>query len=371
VASPTPARARPRPERSRPGAVGLTVYGCEPDEAIAFRTLAPGLGIVPTIISAPASEARTIALPANRSISVDHRSAVTASTLRDLDRAGVDHLSSRSIGLDHIDLDAATALGITVEGVAYAPDGVADFTLMLILMAIRDAREVVTAVERQEVRRCRARGRDLRELTVGVVGVGRIGTAVVRRLRGFGCQVLAYGNHTRSAAAEHVSLGHLLRTSDVVTLHLPLDASTHHLIGRAELAAMKPGAVLVNTARGGLVDTGALVEALERGALGGVALDVLEGEERLFTTDRTAGPPDHELLRRLQQLPNALVTPHTAYFTERALQDTVEQTLRSCLRFEGTRTDAETHDRDPLRGLLGGARRLGEVGDRGGGPPRR
>ena len=180
--------------------------------------------------------------------------------LRALRDVGVEHLSTRSIGLDHIDVRAADELGITVENVVYAPDGVADFTLMLILMAIRNVQEVVSAADRHDFRLAHARGRDLRDLTVGVVGVGNIGTAVIRRLQGFGCRVLACTNSRDvSTAAEFVALPRLLAESDIVTLHLPLTADTHHVIGREQIAAMKPGAFLVNTGRGALVDTDALV----------------------------------------------------------------------------------------------------------------
>ena len=115
---------------------------------------------------------------------------------------------------------------------------------------------------------------------------------------------------------------------------------------------MKHGAFLVNTGRGALVDTDALVGALESGKLGGAALDVLEGEEGIFYVDRTTTPVDHRSLLRLQQLPNAIVTPHTAYYTRRALHDTVEQTLVNCLRFERSRASEETQDRDRVRRLL-------------------
>jgi D-specific alpha-keto acid dehydrogenase len=335
---------------------GLTVYGCEPDEAVLFDALAPRFGIVPTITGAAVSASAVISVPANRCVSVGHKSELTARELRALRAAGVEHVSTRSIGFDHIDLDAAAALGITVENVVYDPDGVADFTVMLILMLVRNVQHVVRAAANHDFRLGRVRGKDLRDLTVGVVGVGNIGRAVIRRLHGFGCRVLADNNgQETSAAAEFVSRQELLRMSDVVTLHTPLTADTHHLIGRDALAAMKPGAYVVNTGRGALVDTEALVVALERGTLGGAALDVLEGEDGIFYVDRTSDPIDHPLLLRLQQLPNAIVTPHTAYYTERALHDTVEKTLIKALDFERNRAHAETHDRDPVRRMLGGA----------------
>jgi D-specific alpha-keto acid dehydrogenase len=300
--------------------VGLTVYGCGPDEAALFRELAPRHGVVPALVGAPLALVgdAVLPVPGNRSVSVGHTSAVTAPMLRALKRAGVQHVATRSIGVDHIDAVAARELGIAVTNAAYAPDGVADFTLMLILMAVRHAGHAIGATTRRDLRLGGPRDAELRDLTVGVVGAGRIGAAVVERLRGFGCRILAHDGSGVPAGAERVDLATLLGASDVVTLHVPLTDATRHLIGREELAAMPPGAVLVNTARGGLVDTVALLGALESGRLSGAALDVIEGEE--------AGDAN-PYLGLLRALPNTIVTPHTAYFTQGALRDTVEATL--------------------------------------------
>jgi D-specific alpha-keto acid dehydrogenase len=331
--------------------LGLTVYGCEPDEAELFNELCGRFGIVPTLTSAVAG---TITVPRNRCISVGHKSAISRSCLHALREAGVEYISTRSIGFDHIDLPAAEHLGITVENVVYAPDGVADFTVMLILMVVRNAREMLGAADRNDFR-LGVRGKDLRDMTVGVLGAGHIGQAVIRRLHGFGCRVLACSNRPVVAAADFVSLDELLRASDVVTLHLPLNADTHHVIGQQQIAMMRQGAYLVNTGRGALVDTHALLTALEDGRLSGAALDVLEGEEGLFYVDHATRPVDNQFLLRLQRLPGAIVTPHTAYYTERALHDTVERTLMNCLRFERKRTNGQTQHRDLVRGLLGRA----------------
>jgi D-specific alpha-keto acid dehydrogenase len=318
--------------------LGITVYGCEQDEADLFNEMGPRLGVTPTITSAAVSETTVISAPGNRCISVGHKSELTGPMLRALKAAGVEYISTRSIGFDHIDLDAAESLGITVENVVYAPDGVADFTLMLILMAIRNVKHVVSSAEKHDFRLGSVRGKDLRDLTVGVLGVGHIGRAVITRLRSFGCRVLAYSNDRKAAvAADFVSLDALLLESDIVTLHMPLNTDTHHFIGRKQLETMKQGAFLINTGRGALVDTDALLVALESGKLGGAALDVLEGEEGIFYFDRTTSPVDHPFLLRLQQLPNAIVTPHIAYYTGRALHDTVEKTLMNCLSFERSR----------------------------------
>ncbi len=317
---------------------GLTVYGCEPDEAEMFERLAPRLGVLPTITGTAVSEAGAVSVRANRCISVNHKSAVSEATLRALRETGVEYITTRSIGVDHIDLGAAARLGIAIGNAAYAPDGVADYALMLMLMALRNAKTIVTSALRYDFRLGNVRGRELRDLTVGVVGTGRIGQAVIGRLQGFGCRVLAYNSSPRApVAADYVSLKALLGESDIVTLHLPHSADTHHFIGRQELAAMKPGALLVNTGRGPLVDTAALVAALESGKLGGAALDVIEGEEGLFYFDCTNRQIGNPLLVQLQQMPNVIITPHTAYHTGRVLHDIVEKTILNCLSFERSR----------------------------------
>lgn len=310
---------------------GITVYGCERDEAEAFRSLSPRFGVVPALISAALSETNALASPRNQCVSVSHKSQVSEPLIRALGRAGVKYISTRSIGCNHIDTDAAGRMGIAVGSTAYSPDGVADYTLMLMLMALRNAKSLVRSVEKNDYRLAARRGRELRDLRVGVLGAGRIGRAVIKRLRGFESRVLVYD---LCREADHVSFDELLRESDILTLHLPLDAATRHIIGPEELGRMKRDALIINTGRGGLVDTAALTRALEQGKLGGAALDVLEGEEGIFYFDWAQKPIEHQFLLKLQEMPNVLLTPHTAYYTGHALRDTVETTIRNCLDFE-------------------------------------
>jgi D-specific alpha-keto acid dehydrogenase len=310
--------------------MGMTIYGCGQDEAAVFRAMAPHLGVVPTITEAAVSE-HTIGLAlGNRCISIGHKTQVTNATLLALSEAGVTYISTRSVGCNHIDVKYAERVGISVETVSYSPDSVADYTLMLMLMAVRHAKSVIRRVEAHDYRLNDARGKELRDLTVGVIGTGRIGGAVMDRLRGFGCRILAYDTRP-TTSAEYVSLDELVTQSDIVTLHAPLSADTHHLLDRHRIERMKHGAVIVNTGRGALLDTEALVSALERGRLGGAALDVLEGEEGIFYADCTSKPLEDTPLLRLQQLPNVIISPHTAYYTDHALRDTVERTLTNCL----------------------------------------
>ena len=157
---------------------------------------------------------------------------------------------------------------------------------------------------------------------------------MVERLRGFGCRILTHDRRP-TASCGCVPLDELLQSSDVVTLHTPLTAETHHLLDRERIARMRDGAFVINTGRGPLIDTEALVTALEGGKLGGAALDVLEGEEGVFYADRGNHPIESDLLLRLHALPNVLISPHTAYYTDHALRDTVENSLVNCLTFVG------------------------------------
>jgi D-specific alpha-keto acid dehydrogenase len=327
----TPTR-RIRSLVSSPGrAFGITVYGCEQDEADLFHEMAPCLGVLPTITAAPLSEANVGLAAGNRCVSVGHKTQVSSVILRALREAGVTYVSTRSIGYNHIDVNYAESVGISVETVAYSPHGVADYTLMLMLMAVRHAKSVIRRVDVHDYRLNDERGKELRDLTVGVVGTGRIGAAVIDRLQGFGCRVLAHDRCPKTAA-DYVPLGELLRRSDIVTLHTPLTTDTHHLLDRARIQQMKHGAFVINTGRGALLDTEALVPALESGRLGGAALDVVEGEEGIFYADCRGKPIESQLLLRLHRLPNVLISPHTAYYTDHALRDIVEQSLTNCLR---------------------------------------
>lgn len=315
---------------------GVTVYGCDAGEQALVRRVAARLGVSARITEREVGAENAHLAVGNRCISIGHRTPVTGSTLRALRRAGVEYVSTRSIGCDHIDLAYAERVGIRVGNVAYSPDGVADFTLMLVLMAIRHAKSIVRRSDVHDYRRGPAPGRELRDLTVGVVGTGRIGSAVVARLEGFGCRILVHDRRA-TGTADPLALDDLLRASDVVTLHTPLTPATHHLLDRRRIEALKPGAVVVNTGRGALLDTEALLAALESGRLGGAALDVVEGEEGVFYADCRGRPLENATLERLQAMPNVIISPHTAYDTDRALAEMAENSLLACLRYEQER----------------------------------
>src|SRR5260370_12685719 len=186
------ARAVASESSSAVPSMGITVYGCGPDEAAVFQEVAPRFGVVPTMTEAAVSEPNVELASGNRCISVGHKTPVTNSTLLALSRAGVRYVSTRSIGYNHIDVDYAQTVGIAVGNVAYSPDSVADFTLMLMLMAVRNAKSVIRRTDTHDYRLHDVRGKELRDMTVGVVGTGRIGSAGLDRLRGFCFPIFAY-----------------------------------------------------------------------------------------------------------------------------------------------------------------------------------
>lgn len=261
---------------------------------------------------------------------------VTARTLDALWASGVRYLSTRTIGYDHIDVAHAREIGMHVGNVSYSPSSVADYTLLLILAATRRLKSILRHTAAQNFSLAGMQGRELPNLTVGVAGTGRIGRTVIARLAGFGCRILACDLHESADVkpfARYVPLETLLRESDVVTLHMPATKDNYHMIDARTLSWMKPDALLVNTGRGTLVDTAALLDALEQGRLGGAALDVIEHEAGLYYNDLQDKPLPNRDLALLRALPNVLVTPHTAFYTDQAVSDMVENSIRSCLAF--------------------------------------
>ena len=313
--------------------IDITVFGCEMDEAKVFNKLSNEFGITVSLIREAVSENNAKLAAGCQCVSVNHKAELSEPLLLALKNAGVKYICTRSIGFNHIDIQAAGQMGMTIGTSVYSPGSVADYTIMLMLMLMRGTKSIMHKTEKQNYCLNQFRGKELQDMTVGVVGTGRIGLAVMERLKGFGCTVLAYDSNHKSGA-DFVPFGELLKSSDVITLHVPLAEDTFHMIGREQLEMMKKGAFLINTARGALVDTGALVNALEDGTIGGAALDVLEGEEGIFYYDCAHKVLEHPFLSALQRMPNVIVTPHTAYHTERGLVDTVSNTIRNCLNFE-------------------------------------
>ena len=239
---------------------------------------------------------------------------------------GVRYLSTRTVGYDHIDLDAARALGIAVCSADYPPDGVADFTVMLILLCLRHYKQALWRGQVNDFSLQGLMGRDLSRLTVGVLGTGRVGTRVLKDLSGFGCRLLAYNRRENPEAARYaryVDLETLYRESDVITLHVPLTPETEHMINRETIAKMKDGVVLVNCARGELTDIDALVEGIETLKIGALGMDTVEGEQGIIHRDHRTDILANRNMFYLHQFRNVIMTQHMAFYTREAVESMV------------------------------------------------
>jgi D-lactate dehydrogenase len=265
---------------------------------------------------------------------------LNARVLEILRNGGVKLVALRSAGFNHVDLAAAKEFGIHVVRVpAYSPYSVAEHAVALILALDRKICRAVARVRELNFSLDGLVGFDLHGKTVGIIGTGRIGSVFARIMAGFGCHVLAYDlspNEDLSArtGAHYVSLEELYRRSDIISLHLPLSRDSRHLIDANALAKMKRGVMLINTGRGGLIDTAALINALKSGQVGTAGLDVYEEEENVFFQDLSATVLQDDVLARLMTFPNVLITAHQAFLTQEALRNIVETTLKNIQDFE-------------------------------------
>jgi len=273
-----------------------------------------------------------------QSVCVFVNDRVDRACLRTLAEMGVRHIALRCAGFNNVDLPAARELGLAVTRVpAYSPHAVAEHTLALLLALNRKIHRACNRVRELNFSLNGLVGFDLNGKTAGVVGTGRIGRITAGILRGFGMNVLAYDpmpspEWARDTGVTYTGFDTLLAGSDVVTLHLPLTSQSHHLINAASIARMRPGAVLINTSRGKLVDTGAVIESLKSGHLSGVALDVYEEEEGIFFEDHSGEVLQDDELSRLLTFPNVIITSHQAFLTREALAEIARVTTTNIHR---------------------------------------
>jgi D-lactate dehydrogenase len=254
-----------------------------------------------------------------------------APVLEGLARLGVKGVVLRCAGFNNVDLPAAHRLGLPILRVpAYSPHAVSEHTVALVLALDRHLHRAYNRVRDGNFSLVGLLGRGLHGRTVGVIGTGAIGELVVRLFHAFGCPVLVHdpvANPSLAAISRSVPLEELLRDSDVVSLHCPLTEATRHLIDAEAIASMREGVVIVNTGRGGLIDTAAVIEGLKTGHIGGLAIDVYEEEAGLFFEDKSAEVLTDDVFARLLTFPNVLVTGHQGFFTEPALTAIAETTM--------------------------------------------
>ena len=276
--------------------------------------------------------------------------SVDAEVLAILARQGTRLVATRSTGCNHIDAAAAARLGIAVVRVTdYSPHSVAEFAVGLLLAVNRKIARASVRTRDGNFDLDGLMGFDLHGKTVGVIGTGKIGTIFARIMAGFGCTVVGHDRYPtpgfEALGGRYVEIDELLECSDVVSLHCPLTEETHHIVDAASLARAKRGSILVNTSRGGLVDTEAAIQALKSGQLGGLAIDVYEQEANLFFQDLSSTIILDDVIQRLVSFPNVIVTGHQAFFTVEAIGQIMRTTIESITAFEQGR---ELLDRIPM-----------------------
>lgn len=268
-----------------------------------------------------------------RAVCVFVNDEVDGPCLEVLATQGVQLVALRCTGFNNVDIAAAKRLGITVTRVAvYSPYAVAEHAVALLLTLNRKVHRAFNRVRELNFSLNGLVGFDLHSKTAGIIGTGKIGRIVAQILRGFGMKVLAYDPYPDAGWAaqtgvEYVTPAALTSASDVLSLHVPLTPETRHLVRQETIARLKPGAIIINVSRGALIDTTALIEALKRGQLGGVALDVYEEEEGIFFEDLSGQVLQDDELARLLTFPNVLITSHQAFLTREALADIARTTV--------------------------------------------
>lgn len=315
----------------------VTVYNCRAfDEKELFLKYAGELGM--ELVLCPDAPNQENAALAKGSECVN---IITSKTGEDLLRLfaeyGVRYVVTRTIGYDHIDLKAAKKLGITIANAPYGPCGVADYTVMLMLMTLRKMKRIMERSSIQDFTLAGIQGREMKDLTVGIIGTGRIGRTVLQNLSGFGCRRLAYdiqeNEEVKAWGVPYVTLEELWRQADIISLHAPLTEENFHMINAASIAQMKDGVMIVNTARGGLVDSEALIAGIESGKIGGAGLDVVENEFGLYYYDHKSDILDNRELAVLRSFPNVTVSHHMAFYTDEHVNTVVRDSLLGCQCF--------------------------------------
>lgn len=265
--------------------------------------------------------------------------------LKTLAERGVKVIALRCAGFNNTDLEAAKRLGLRVCRVpAYSPEAVAEHTVAMLLTLNRKTHKAYNRVREQNFSLNGLLGFNLHGKTVGVIGTGKIGKAFCKIMLGFGCKVIAYDIYEdaelKAAGVEYLSLNDVFSNADIISLHCPLTQENHYLINETTIKAMKPGVVIINTSRGGLICTQDIIEALKTKQVSALGIDVYEQEDKLFFRDLSENIIDDDNIQRLMSFPNVLVTAHQAFFTEEALSQIAQVTLNSIKEFsEGSQPD--------------------------------
>lgn len=319
----------------------ITAFASRPDERVSFDLFEEKLNLDIKHVRSQLSLDVVNQAAGCEAVTVLGNCDCSRPVLEALSKLGVKYLASRSAGYNNIDVEAAKSLNIKISNAQYSPNCVADFALMLALMLNR---KVVTGLKRNianDFSLPGLQGHEMKNMTVGVIGTGRIGQTVIKNYSGFGCKIIGYDiyeNQEMKKYMTYVELDYLLKNSDIITLHTPLFDSTYHMINKDSIAKMKKGVKIINTARGELIDTEALIEGLKSKHIGAAGLDVLESEKGIFHSDCRMKGIDNHQIAMLKALDNVVLTNHFAFYTDQAVEDMVYCGLNSLSQFNKTDT---------------------------------
>ena len=266
---------------------------------------------------------------------------LTEPVIKILSEKGVKIIALRCAGFNNVDLEAAKKYGISVCRVpAYSPEAVAEHAVAMLQTINRKTHKAYNRVREQNFSLNGLLGFNLHGKTVGIVGTGKIGKAFANIMLGFGCKVIAYDlypdNNLKDKGIEYLSMEELLTSSDIISLHCPLTKENHYLINGETLALTKPGTIIINTSRGGLINTSDIIKGLKSKKVGALCIDVYEQEEKLFFRDLSSNIIEDDNIQRLMSFPNVLITAHQAFFTEEALSEIAQVTLDSISRIHNS-----------------------------------
>lgn len=321
----------------------IFAYEVREDERVSFEKIERELG-VEIVISEEVPSPQTASLVQNcEGVTVLGQGNIDEEVLALWKKAGVRFLSTRTMGYNHIDLEAAKREGIQVCNANYPPTGVADFTVMLMLMCLRNYKPAMWRGQVNDFSLKGLQGREMKDMTVGIMGTGRIGCAVMKNLSGFGCRILAYDLYENEKAkefAEYVDLDTFYRECDIISLHMPLLESTYHLVNKESISRMKDGVIIINCARGELADMDSMIKGIERGKIGALGLDVVEGEEGITHVDHRTDILANRHMAYLRQFKNVVMTQHMAFYTDTAVESMVRCGVEGIVTMKRTGTCA-------------------------------
>lgn len=319
----------------------VIMFSAMPYEVSAFQqqmSETPGSDALDLVFVSARLDSSTVSVAHGATVVCLFATDQTEGMLDALGRAGVRLIALRYAGASTVDVDRAAQLGISVaRAPAHAPTSIAEYTVTLMLALNRKVHVASNRVRDGNLNLHGLVGFDVSDKTVGIIGTGKVGRIVARIMRGFGCRVLAYdmieSPEVIGGGGKYVTMRKLLASSDILSLHAPLVPGTHHMIGAETLPHCKRGVHIINTSRGGLIDVKAVIEALHSGQVGGLAMDVYEGESSLFFRDNAGeiGDLDFHLLK---SLPNVLITGHQSALTTNALASVAKSTVNTLMQFQ-------------------------------------